>query len=274
MSWIKNQFNKLFKLDEEDYEEYYDEFEESQVAAPKQQRRQETFEEPQQPKKAFRFPLIDDEYEQPQQPFDSYEQQSKKQTTGFYDEDKEKLSLPNYLQKSSSNEVYDVEVSGIRDLLERRRKGKGHSNVIRTPEAVRKVPVSRDERKALTKNPQREDSNLNKEFVNPLANRKRFVPTEVPSPIHGFLKPTPIEQLIEKQHKEQNEIELKQKDSIEAESFIEPLNEVAATVNEVEQNKEQVASTPIADFVEEQQIEQQVASIQHDEVVKPDVAPT
>lgn len=195
MSWIKNQFNKLFKLDEnEDYEDYVEDTE--QPAQQTNQRQQDFYEEAQQPqpKKTFRFPLIDDEYEtQPQK------QTVESQSTSYYDEDRAQLSLPNHLQRKPTNEVLDVEVSGIRDLLERRRKGKGHSDVIRTPEPIRKVPVTKEERRMLTKNPQREDSNINKEFVNPLANRKRFVPTEVPSPVHGFLKPTPIEQLIEKQ---------------------------------------------------------------------------
>lgn len=195
MSWIKNQFNKLFKLDEnEDYEDYVEDTE--QPAQQTNQRQQDFYEEAQQPqpKKTFRFPLIDDEYEtQPQK------QTVESQSTSYYDEDRAQLSLPNHLQRKPTNEVLDVEVSGIRDLLERRRKGKGHSDVIRTPEPIRKVPVTKEERRMLTKNPQREDTNINKEFVNPLANRKRFVPTEVPSPVHGFLKPTPIEQLIEKQ---------------------------------------------------------------------------
>lgn len=195
MSWIKNQFNKLFKLDEnEDYEDYVEDTE--QPAQQTNQRQQDFYEEAQQPqpKKTFRFPLIDDEYET-----QSQKQTVESQSTSYYDEDRAQLSLPNHLQRKPTNEVLDVEVSGIRDLLERRRKGKGHSDVIRTPEPIRKVPVTKEERRMLTKNPQREDTNINKEFVNPLANRKRFVPTEVPSPVHGFLKPTPIEQLIEKQ---------------------------------------------------------------------------
>ena len=208
MSWIKNQFNKLFKMEENgEYEEYIEEIE--QPVEQNRSRQQDVYKEPQPQKKTFRFPLIDDEYEA--QAATEQVQQTKPRveshSTGFYDEDNEQLSLPNHLQKRTTNKVLDVEVSGIRDLLERRRKGKGHSTVIRTPEPVRKVPVSKEERQVLTKNPKREDSKINKEFINPLENRKRFVPTEVPSPVHGFLKPTPIEQLIEKQHDLQHKLE-------------------------------------------------------------------
>lgn len=221
MSWIKSQFNKLFKLDEnDDYEEYVEDIE--QPAQQTNERQRDFYEEAQQPKKTFRFPLIDDENEAPIQ-----RQTVEPQSTSYYDEDRAKLSLPNHLQRRPTNEILDVEVSGIRDLLERRRKGKGHSDVIRTPEPIRKVPVTREERQMLTKNPKREDTNLNKEFVNPLANRKRFVPTEVPSPVHGFLKPTPIEQLIEKQQelhqglKQQQPIDLQVQQEIAATEVVE-----------------------------------------------------
>lgn len=228
MSWIKSQFNKLFKLDEnDDYEEYVEDIE--QPAQQTNERQRDFYEEAQQPKKTFRFPLIDDENEAPIQ-----RQTVEPQSTSYYDEDRAKLSLPNHLQRRPTNEILDVEVSGIRDLLERRRKGKGHSDVIRTPEPIRKVPVTREERQMLTKNPKREDTNLNKEFVNPLANRKRFVPTEVPSPVHGFLKPTPIEQLIEKQQelhqglKQQQPIDLQVQQEIAATEVVEnrPLQQI------------------------------------------------
>lgn len=240
MSWIKNQFNKYFKMDESnEYEEYDEEMEQS--TEQNRQRQQDVYQEPQSPKKTFRFPLMDDEYEpQPQQPQQQPKPRVEQQTTGYYNEDNERLSLPNHLQKRPSNEVLNVEVSGIRDLLERRRKGKGHSNVIRTPEQVRKVPVSKEERQVLTKNPKREDSKtVNKEFINPLENRKRFVPTEVPSPVHGFLKPTPIEQLIEKQH------DLKHNLEEETPVKIEPAKEAA--VEQLTKFAEPIAIMPVAD---------------------------
>lgn len=208
MSWIKNKFNKLFSADpneafdeqqEFDYEETQPNNYEEQEAHNRQMRNQN---EPQQKSKSFRFPLIDDEHlmeeraskAPPQQPSTNYD---------YHEEEAAPLKLPSYLQKQSHN-VYDVEVAGIRDLLERRRKGKGHSNVIRTEsDIVRKVPITKEERRELTPKPVREERKVNQEFINPLENRKRFVPTEVPSPIHGFQKPTPIEKLMNHHQPEQ-----------------------------------------------------------------------
>ncbi|MEG0380893.1 MAG: hypothetical protein RR603_04240, partial [Kurthia sp.] len=163
---------------------------------------------------AFRFPLIDDEAivatEQPKQPNyeqTQYEQQKYvHQNNNYKNTDNEEFKLPQYLQKPTSNTVYDVEVSGIRDLLERRRKGRGHSNVIRSQDSTEpRAQVTRAEREILTTNPKREERKINKEFVNPLANRKRFVPTDVPSPVHGFQKLTPIETLMERQQPAQSD---------------------------------------------------------------------
>ena len=251
MSWIKNQFNKYFKMDDtNEYEEYVEEMEPPEEQ--NRQRQQDVYQEPQPPKKTFRFPLMDDEYNPQQQVQQTQQPQPKprveSQTTGYYNEDNERLSLPNHLQKRPSNEALNVEVSGIRDLLERRRKGKGHSNVIPTPEPVRKVPVSKEERQVLTKNPKREDSKtVNKEFINPLENRKRFVPTEVPSPVHGFLKPTPIEKLIEKQQHLHHLLDE------EAPVNNEPVQEV--TVEQPTSVEKPIANVPVAEEQEVPQLE-------------------
>ena len=153
------------------------------------------------PKKAFRFPLIEDEFKEAAQ-----KEEQQRQTTSFYDEDNEKLSLPNYLQKSTAGrEIYDVEVSGIGELLERRRKGKGHSNVIQKNDPVRRLPILKEERENLRKKPSLEEKQVSNQATKPIELRKRFIPTDVPSPVHGFKKPTPIEKLIEEKHQDADE---------------------------------------------------------------------
>lgn len=200
MSWIKNKFNKLFKMDPD---EEYDDFEEytktDEIDQTKQtQTQQSYFEETDAPKKTFRFPLIEDDYEET-----AKQENEQRQTTRFYDDDNEKLTLPNYLQKHTAHDVYDVEVSGIRDLLERRRKGKGHTNVVRSREPVRRLPNLKEEREAIRHNkPVRAERIENKQIIKPIEIRKRFIPTDVPSPVHGFKKPSSIEKLIEKQQEE------------------------------------------------------------------------
>lgn len=205
MSWIKNKFNKLFNEDpnemyEENKQDYYNEDHQEDNDNNQLQQHYERptaiHNVPQEKNKTFRFPLIDDfNDEEPNRPV------VEPTSTRFYEEESETLKLPDYLQKPVPAPNYEGEVSGIRDLLERRRKGRGYSNVIRSDnDYSHKVVVSKEEKEILTQNPMREESKVNQEFINPLANRKRFVPTEVPSPVHGFMKPTPIEKLMEKQH--------------------------------------------------------------------------
>lgn len=122
-----------------DSDEEYDEYEESpksdEIHQTKQTQQQKYQEENEAPKNTFRFPLIEDDYEETVKQDDG-----QRKTTRFYDDEKEELTLPNYLQKHTAKEVYDVEISGIRDLLERRRKGKGHTNVVHTRDPVRRMP--------------------------------------------------------------------------------------------------------------------------------------
>ena len=73
--------------------------------------------------------------------------------------------MPDYLQKPAVPQPYDGEVSGIRDLLERRRKGTGYSNVIRSDKAISpRVEVTNAEKEILVKNPLREERKVNQEF--------------------------------------------------------------------------------------------------------------
>ncbi|MEG0381183.1 MAG: hypothetical protein RR603_05730, partial [Kurthia sp.] len=210
MSWIKNQINKfLYKDTDEEYEddefEYSSENKDAQYEGP-----HVVHNTSQSSRTAFRFPLIDDEAivtteqpKQPQQEPQKYEQQNNNYNNNVSIDE---LKLPQYLQKPTPDTVYDIEVSGIRDLLERRQKGRGQSNVIRSQDSAEpRAQVTRAEREILVTNPKREERKVNKEFVNPLANRKRFVPTDVPSPIHGFQKLTPIEALMERQQPIQSE---------------------------------------------------------------------
>ena len=240
MSWLKKQLNKLFDKEVED--EYYD-----QQDVPIHDHRQ-THVEPVQdktPKTSFRFPLITDDETVPAT-------QAPKQAQAQSRHDgSETFELPRHLQPNPQTQVYDVEVSGIRELLERRQKGKGHSNVIRSPQAKeRTLHVTKAEKEVLTKNPVREERRINQEFINPLENRKKFVPTDVPSPVHGFNKPTPIETLMQRNedvhNKQQNDqvtdqsvhsIEKPQLEVLENELQLQPATE---QVQVIEQTNESI----------------------------------
>ncbi|MGN7478032.1 DNA translocase FtsK [Solibacillus silvestris] len=266
MSWIKNKFNQFFKMDlNEEYDDYEEYTEAPEIEQPKQQQAQTGYyRETEQPKKAFRFPLIEDEHEEK-----GNEQAQPRQTTRFYDEDNEKLSLPNYLQKPVAHEIYDVEVSGIRDLLERRRKGKGHSNVIPKSETLRRLPITKEEREGLRKKPAREEKNVNKQAINPMENKKRFVPTDVPSPVHGFKKPTPIEQLIEKQQSLNEKLNDEEQ---QAPEIIEPQN-----TEILDQPIEPISKQPIENkqqkIVEQSTVKEQIVAVEGAPAAEPHIIP-
>ena len=230
-----------------DPDEEYDDYEEysqlDDINQSKQTEAQQNYqEEKEAPKKAFRFPLIEDDYEET-----ANQENEQRQTTRFYDDDKEKLTLPNYLQKHTVQEVYDVEVSGIRDLLERRRKGKGQTNVVHTRDPVRRLPNLKEEREAIRHNkPVRAERMENKQILKPIEIRKRFIPTDVPSPVHGFKKPSSIETLIEKQQ----EGKLKNKEQ-QLSSIIEPVQ------NETPEQLVEPVAVPSPDEDRQTLIEQQ-----------------
>lgn len=209
MNWIKKKLSQLLKNENEneneqynEFEEYYEEdYEEYEEAEPKEK------------KTSFRFPLIADEEIAPHEP-----KQQNKQAAHTSSVENKPLELPKHLQQATSK-VYDVEVQGIRDLLERRQQRTGHSNVLRNkPKEARKLSVPKKAPElVLKKSPELPpkkgpelpskkaavvEKDVNREFINPLENRKRFVPTEVPSPIHGFQKPKPIEELMAEKHLE------------------------------------------------------------------------
>lgn len=193
MSWIKNKLNKLLNKDEEQYEEYgeYEEYNRQELSTSQMNEPQQ---EASERKPSFRFPLIADEELTPRQPGTekqpTYEEHVPQQETHSF-------ALPRHLQSQQPTQVYDVEVSGIRELLERRQRGRGQSTVIRSnQDREREQIVTREERELLKEKPLRQERQVDKKFVSPLENRKRFVPTEVPSPVHGFNQVTPIEALL------------------------------------------------------------------------------
>ena len=187
MKWLKRQFNKLF-IAEEEYEKEQIDFEELEIGD------EQTSQHP--PKKKFVFPLVDD-----------YEQFNKKTITKQPDTNypiEEKLSLPNHLKQDGGiSEVYEVEVSGIRELLERRRSGPGRNFTHRDS------MQTRPKRPAFEKKPisyGKTDMELTKE--EPSVKRKKFVPTKVPSPVYGFAMPKKKESSIIHSGKTYDEVQL------------------------------------------------------------------
>ncbi|WP_107842077.1 DNA translocase FtsK [Metasolibacillus meyeri] len=223
MNWFKKQMNKILYTDEQ-----YDEYE-------LDNEQQERFEQPQQAKKtAFRFPLIADEELVEKKPAPQQRQTNHKETTTS-----STFELPKHLQ--GEQEVYDVEVSGIRELLARRQKSRGQTNVFRSQPQERRSNVKREETSFLTPTKSRvKNESQQTTTANPLASRKRFIPTDVPSPVYGFGKPKPIEQLLPKKEQPvveeiENPISQEEISVLEQPSYVEETpqqQEVAATMTE------------------------------------------
>jgi len=204
VNWFKKKIDKFLNRDDMEYDEYYEEEYEEQ---PNQQ--ESLNETPQVAKqKTFRFPLIDDGEDLPSA---SQSKEMFNQMDNSYGQI-EDLTLPKHLDhRMADSRVYDIEVSGIRDLLENRSKRTGRTTTTRS-QPKQEYPtkasmVFRDaqlEAKPVQKEPIIKQEIKTDDLLQ--QNRKRFVPTDVPSPVYGFAKPSPIEQLLNKR-KEEHEAE-------------------------------------------------------------------
>lgn len=207
MNWFKKKIDKILNRDEYEYDEYYEEYEEQpEHQQPLNEHLNETSATKQ---KAFRFPLIDDEEDklQASQSKDVFDQMD--DSYGYIED----LTLPKHLNhKMADSRVYDIEVSGIRELLENRSKRTGRTTTTRSQPKQQEYPtkasmIFRDaqvEAKPVHKEPIVKQESKTEDIL--AQNRKRFVPTDVPSPVYGFAKPSPIEQLLNKR-KEEKEAE-------------------------------------------------------------------
>lgn len=198
MNWFKKQISKLFDNDIED-EEYYvkEEFEEQKSTDMEEVGRNT---DNQNKRKSFKFPIIaDEEIESPLQSTHSLNPESQNELSKRLDESKRESKY--FYQPNAISKVFDVEVSGIRDLLEKRQRIKGNSNVINHQEStkIRRVEKIKKQEpiKKEIKNPLPVKKNV-VEQDDPLIPKRRFVPTQVPSPVYGFKKPSNIDQLLSK----------------------------------------------------------------------------
>jgi len=207
VNWLKKQMDKFLNKNDNDYEyeEFYEDYEEEQSE------QQNSFKETTAAKqKTFRFPLIEDEeFSTPPSSKEAFNQMDDASFQQIED-----LSLPRHLNNHIvDSSVYDIEVSGIRDLLANRTKRTGRTTITRSqPEPANRSRASivfRDAQNELPTSPKETKYPLEKtDESDLLANRKRFVPTDVPSPVYGFTKPSPIEQLLEKRKEEHDKKEL------------------------------------------------------------------
>jgi len=215
VNWFKKQINKILNKDEYEYEyeEFYEDYEEEQTEQLHMQQ-----EQPMTKQKTFRFPLIDDDEEGVVSQTRQKEMFDQVENDDYYGQI-EDLSLPKHLnQHIVDSSVYDVDVTGIRDLLANRSKRTGRKSTMKSQPVQHEhrsraslvfrdaqdreesiIPqttsVPKDKLEWKEQKVQKVDSDF-------LENRKRFIPTDVPSPVYGFAKPSPINELLDKRKEE------------------------------------------------------------------------
>lgn len=246
MNWFKKQINKILNKDEYEYEyeEFYEDYGEEQAEQLHTQQ-----EAPMTKQKTFRFPLIDDDEEGVVSQAPPKEMFNQIENDDYYGQI-EDLSLPKHLnQHIVDSSVYDVDVSGIRDLLANRSKRTGRKTTVKSQpieqeQRSRASLVFRDaqdrEESIIPKTtsapkdkPQWQEQKVQKVDSDFLENRKRFIPTDVPSPVYGFAKPSPINELLDKR-KEEHELQETARTTSDILTIHQPLKE--ATTNEANEN--------------------------------------
>ncbi|WP_336637624.1 DNA translocase FtsK [Lysinibacillus fusiformis] len=246
MNWFKKQINKILNKDEYEYEyeEFYEDYGEEQAEQLHTQQ-----EAPMTKQKTFRFPLIDDDEEGVVSQAPPKEMFNQVENDDYYGQI-EDLSLPKHLnQHIVDSSVYDVDVSGIRDLLANRSKRTGRKTTVKSQpieqeQRSRASLVFRDaqdrEESIIPKTtsapkdkPQWQEQKVQKVDSDFLENRKRFIPTDVPSPVYGFAKPSPINELLDKR-KEEHELQETARTTSDILTIHQPLKE--ATTNEANEN--------------------------------------
>ncbi|MDN4493713.1 DNA translocase FtsK [Ureibacillus aquaedulcis] len=253
MNWFKKQMNKLFDndIDEEEYyeDEEFEEFEE-QISLNFHEDGQIN-EGYQNKRKSFKFPIIaDNEVELPPGDAQTVYPESQNQLSNRFDETKRDSKY--FYQPNAISKVYDVEVSGIRDLLEKRQRIKGHSNVfnhkestlIRRVEKVKKAEPTNKEFKRTT--PIKKTIN---EQDDPLIPKRKFTPTQVPSPVYGFKKPSNIDQLLSKKQErvglnsKVSEDDAEEKHTISEIAHLQHEEKIDLMLSESARVKEEIASS-------------------------------
>jgi len=246
VNWFKKQINKILNKDEYEYEyeEFYEDYGEEQAEQLHTQQ-----DAPMTKQKTFRFPLIDDDEEGVVSQAPPKEMFNQVENDDYYGQI-EDLSLPKHLNHHIvDSSVYDVDVSGIRDLLASRSKRTGRKTTVKSQPVEqehrsRASLVFRDaqdrEESIIPKTtsapkdkPQWQEQKAQKVDSDFLENRKRFIPTDVPSPVYGFAKPSPINELLDKR-KEEHELQETARTTSDVWTIHQPLKE--ATTNEANEN--------------------------------------
>lgn len=240
MKWLKKTLNKWFFLD--DVEEDYEDVVLEETMPEKEPIPEQIYIKEQKPK--FRFPLIPDEELQP----------TNKEQTNLSPGTNHHLNLLPDSQQLKNSLVYDVEVSRIHELLEMRIQNKKKTTKVVHTKSIPKHSKRLVE-KEITGEPIRiqKEKPIEKEKVQLPTNRRRFIPSDVPSPVYGFQKRQPINGVFQTKEKT-----TEQKVENENESLSTQTEEISATI-------EKGPSTRVVEELDKQieKVKEEVEQILH-----------
>ena len=270
MNWFKEKLNKLFysEIEEDNYKEVSNEIN-NPLMIPEDRNVDSEIETK---KSSFKFPLIDDNEKMPVRNLceDDYEEidltssskNVQKRSTYFY-------------QPNAISEVYEVEVSGISELLAKRQKSKGTYNSLKKLDNYKKsriqptIKQEKELKEKIEKLPLKKKTNYEDDKI-PVSQR-RFIPTQVPSPIHGFRKPSNINDLITKKHVREGlleDVSLKREDEENKAILSSEENMTVKTLESMYHVNQEIASTvDVVELVKDTESTSFTETMNHDEVV-------
>ncbi|HWK23771.1 MAG TPA: DNA translocase FtsK [Ureibacillus sp.] len=220
MNWFKKQINRLFDSDIDDEEYYEEDVFEEEIATKKHHEISQMDDDSQNTRNRFKFPLIaDEEMEIPIESREPNHTDNNDQFASRFETTKKDMKY--FYQPNAISKVYDVEVSGIRELLEKRQRMKGKASIINRADSTRLQRVDKiktHERERVEKDYKNLSNTIKRntaEEEDPLVPKRRFTPTQVPSPVYGFKKPSNIDQLLSKKQENVQAKSLENKNDIE-----------------------------------------------------------
>lgn len=216
MSWLKKKLNKIFfAIEDEELIESYDDAD---------------FEEVHPQKKKFKFPNIAD-----------LENEPKIASDFLAEKEHEKVDAPNYMRQDGGiSKVYDIEQSGFSKLLEQRKNRKLNRSF--TP--MKQTTSINGYIKKNAQNVKKQEEEVVK--------RKKFTPTQVPSPVYGFKKPVKKEKTIVRAGKTFGQIQQELMESKKLKALQENESNQAVELENAMQNEHTIIEESAVDVAIEQ----------------------
>lgn len=253
MKWLTKKFSNLFIQDNEE-ELYIDENEVEQKKDDVDDNKQHLNDS----KTSFRFPIVKEEEPKKQQQRGIDISHQQREHEGFFDQMEQMQSASR--RNRPDPQVYEVQQAGIRDLLANRGRQVKTERVIRSQrvDTFQTPPVHRSARTS------EQVLSEHKEEI-PLApqNKRRFTPTNVPSPVYGFANPSEIGSLLAKKREDEEQSSTEPKEDIVHPAEIK--NDAQDIRNYVNDNSSVIVEQQSTNKVTMSIISQEISTIENNE---------